>query len=85
MENRLIDNWQGKEKFSETNIPSAILSTTNHTLMNLVSNWALCAENQVTNRLSSDTTFLLSYSSFGHIFREPLVPDLCRDYRLSVP
>jgi hypothetical protein len=74
-----------KTNCAETNYPNAFLSTTRHILTAMELNRGLCAENLVTNRLSCDTAFLLSYSSFDHIFREPLVPVLCRDYRLFVP
>jgi hypothetical protein len=45
-------NWQGKPKYSEETCPSAILSITNATLLDLVSNTNRRGGKPVTNRLS---------------------------------
>jgi hypothetical protein len=53
------ENWQGKPKYSEKTCPSATLSTTNPTWPNL----GHCGGKPATNRLSYDTTQLLTLVS----------------------
>jgi hypothetical protein len=53
------ENWQGKPKYSEKTCPSASLSTTNPTWLDLVSKPSHHNEKSATKRLKCGTAFIL--------------------------
>jgi hypothetical protein len=55
---RWNENWQGKPKYSETTYPSATLSTTNPTWLDLGSNPGRRSGKLATNPLSYGTAYL---------------------------
>jgi hypothetical protein len=58
---RWNENWQGKPKYSEKILPSAILSTVNPTWSDLGSNPGRRCRKQATNHLTYDTAWKISY------------------------